>query len=89
MLDVAAGILGEAADVHFVDDGFGEFAAKVTIAFPVERVVDDDALGRADDAVVGVTESSRPALWRRDRSAALARRTAGPRSGSYGPSAWK
>ena len=52
------GLLREAADVHLVDDRFGKRAAEVAVAFPIERVVDDDALGRADDAVVGGQEAA-------------------------------
>ena len=52
------GLLREAADVHLVDDRFGERPLEVAVAFPIERVVDHDALGRADDAVVGRQEAA-------------------------------
>ena len=51
--DVARRAAREAADVHLVDDRLGERPPQVAVAFPIERVVDDHALRRADDAVVG------------------------------------
>ena len=51
MLDLGGFVLGEAADVRFINDRFADVAADVAIPFPVEIVIDDDALGRADDAI--------------------------------------
>ncbi len=51
LLDVARRAAREAADVRFVDDRFGERAAEMAVALPIEGIVDDDALRRTDDAV--------------------------------------
>src|SRR2546430_4110804 len=51
MLDLARFVLGEAADMRFVDDRLAHAAAKMAVALPIEEVIDDDALGRPDDAV--------------------------------------
>ena len=89
VLDVAGWALREAADVHFVDDRFGERPPEMAVALPIERVVDDDALGRADDAVVGRQEPAgqapgvrvdQPGL--RVEAVALARDRTGRRPGS-------
>ncbi len=56
MLHPAGSGVGEAADVHFIDDGFREISPQVTVALPIELVVNDDALGRADDAADGRQE---------------------------------
>ena len=49
--DAARGTGGEAPHMHLVDDGVGEAAAEMAVPLPVEGVVDDDALRRADDPV--------------------------------------
>src|SRR5688572_18345397 len=51
MLGFARGALAEAANVRFIDDRFGQWAAQMSVALPIEMVVDDDALRWAYDAV--------------------------------------
>ena len=80
--------LGEAADVHLVDDRLGELAAEVAVALPVELVVDDHALGRADDAVVGRQEMAGQGLGVGVDQPGLGVEPVAA-SGSNGPSAWK
>src|SRR5690606_37225053 len=55
---IAAGIFDaarldarEAADVHLVDHSLRDAAAQMAVALPIEKVVDHDAFGWADDAV--------------------------------------
>ena len=59
LFDVAGRAAREAADVHFVNDRFGKGPAEVAVALPIERVVDHDALRRADDAVFAGQEPAR------------------------------
>ena len=43
MGNAARRAVGEAPDMHLVDHGVGEAAAEVTVALPVEGIIDDDA----------------------------------------------
>ena len=53
---------GESANVQLVDHRLVQAAAQVAIALPIELVVDDHALGRPNDAVVGRQEIARQGL---------------------------
>ena len=62
VLDVARGRLRKTADVGLVDDRFGQVAAEVAVALPIEFVVDHHALGRANNAPLGGQEITRQRL---------------------------
>ena len=50
-LDPACFRLGKAANMQLIDDRFGKIPPQVTVALPIELVVDDDTFGRANNAV--------------------------------------
>ena len=62
MADAARRVAGEAADVHLVDHGFVQTAAQVAVALPIELIIDNNALRRTDDIVLGRQEIARQGL---------------------------
>ena len=59
MFDSTGRMLGKTANVHFVDYRFGHAASQVTIAFPIEPIIHDNALGRSHNAIVARLKSTR------------------------------
>jgi len=62
VLHLARARLREPAHVHLVDDRLRQRPAQVAVVLPVELVVDHNALGRADQPVVGREEVARQGL---------------------------
>ncbi len=58
MIDLARRRLRKSAHVHFINHRLGQFAPQMAISLPIELFVDDHALWRADDSVVGRQERS-------------------------------
>ena len=54
VLRYARMVVGEAFDVGLVDDGLVPGRARVGVALPVERAVDDDCLGYAPGVVTRI-----------------------------------
>ena len=64
-MDVRRFALRKAFDVHFIDDAIAEGPADVPISFPVECIVDNNALRRPDHAIgrVLTATSQRFGVW--------------------------
>ena len=50
-LDLRSSTLGEAANMHLVDDRLADVTSNVAITVPVKIVIDDHTLGRTNDSV--------------------------------------